>query len=315
MAVMDRPAPPQRDTTSDLLGLGVIILPVEDPAAAGDWYSGRLGLPAVRPDLMPNCGAHVALALPSGQMLVLAAAAGSSSLSEIGVHHGLRVGAEQRRAITARLATDGVAVDAYREDRPEELADNCYICDPDGNRLQLVATADAGSAPGIVGLDHTVLLACDMLWADDFYTGLLSLPVAAKIGVRTADHARARRWAAGEEEMAPGTRRLDKLYMAMGGQTEVPRANMQFYYPVGRDTLGIWLAMRHVQEPPEDQLVGTPRTAFAATPAALDRVAAALARARRPFLGPLDHPAAAPIARSLYFKDMSGNFLELFVPR
>ena len=33
------------------------------------------------------------------------------------------------------------------------------------------------------------------------------------------------------------------------------------------------------------------------------------------FEGPVEHPAPSPVARSLYFKDPSSNFLELSVPR
>ena len=313
MTVLDRSAPAATDEALAIGSIGFVTLPVADPAASAAFYGRLLGVPAEPTGILPNCGAHAALALPSGQMLVLAAC-GAEPLSDLGVHHALRVGPDRRRAMVEQLGASGVAIHAYHEDRPAEADDNCSFLDPDGNRLQLIA-AGAVSAPGATLLDHTVLLACDMLWADEFYGRLLGLPIESKIGVRTADHSRARRWAAGEEEMAPGTRRLDKLYMPMGGQREVARANMQFYYSVGDGTLGVYLATRHVQEPPEEQIVGMPRTGFVATREGLDRAAAALARARRPFSGPLDHPAPSPIARSLYFKDMSGNFLELFVPR
>jgi catechol 2,3-dioxygenase-like lactoylglutathione lyase family enzyme len=313
VTVLDRSAPAATDAALAIGGIGFVTLPVADLAASAAFYGRLLGVPAEPAGTVPNCGAHAALALPSGQMLVLAAC-GAEPLSDLGVHHALRVGPDRRRAMAERLRASGVAIHTYHEDRPAEAEDNCSFLDPDGNRLQLIA-AGAASAPGATALDHTVLLACDMLWADAFYGRLLGLPVESKIGVRTADHSRARRWAAGEEEMAPGTRRLDKLYMPMGGQREVPRANMQFYYAVGAATLGVMLATRHVQEPPEEQIVGVPRTGFVTTHAELDRIAAALAQARRRHEGPLDHPASSPIARSLYCKDMSGNFLEFYVPR
>jgi hypothetical protein len=213
------------------------------------------------------------------------------------------------------LTRDRIEVHRYREDRAAEEPDNFYFLDCDGNRIQLVSSASAPRAPGVAAIDHTVVLNFDMLWAEQFYGKILGLNAESRYGVRTSDHSRARKWAAGQEEMAPGTRRLDKLYMTMGGQNEVARANMQAYYQLGDGVLGVYLATNHYQEPPEEQLVGLPRTAFATSRDGLDRLADRLAAARWAFAGPVAHPAGLPAVASLYFKDASSNFLEAYAPR
>ncbi|MFM2128630.1 MAG: hypothetical protein RL477_176, partial [Pseudomonadota bacterium] len=158
---------------------------------------------------------------------------------------------------------------------------------------------------------HVGVQVPDMMWGEEFYGKILGLSVESRFGLRTADHARARIWARGEDDMAPGTRRNDRLYMMMGGQKEVPRTNMQIYFRAGDGIIGVYLATRHVQEPPEEDLSGAPRVLVAAKRAALDGAAERLAAARRPFRGPVEHGAASPVAASLYFKDTGGNFIEL----
>lgn len=289
--------------------IAALVLPVSDGVRSRDFYQNVLGLGIVGTDIFPNLGAHTVHATGSGQSVVLAGVDDLRDLSDTGVHHALRVNASTRDGIARRLSTNGVEVYNYAEDRNAEKGDNFFFFDPDGNRLQLVTAAD--DRGGVLSIDHTALLAFDMLWAEKFYVDLLGLPVEGRIGWKTADHARARIWAAGDEDMAPGTRRLDKLYMTMGGQNEVPRANMQLFLRIGVSMLMLYLATRHFQEPPEDQAIGAPRTMFAAARGELDRVAGILEDARQPFQGPIEHGAASPIAASLYFRDPSGNFIEL----
>jgi catechol-2,3-dioxygenase len=273
-----------------------------------------LGLQDAGTDRLPGFDAHAAFQLPSGQFLVLTGRQGPDT-RDTGVHNAFRVSASARTAIAARLSAEHVEIRTYKEDRPREAADNFYFLDPDGNRLQLVIAETAKAKDGVEAIDHTVALVYDMLWAESYYGHDLKFVVESRVGVRTADHARARRWAAGEEDMAPGTRRLDKLYMTMGGQNEVPRANMQVYFTVGDAVFGLYLATRHQQEPPEEQIVGAPRTAFITSRGDLDRIAGILQSRRRTFQGPVEHPSSAPFAASLYCKDLSGNFLEFCAPR
>lgn len=295
--------------------IGYLALPVTDVTQARDFYVNLLGMEDLGSDRLPGCGTHALVGAPSGQCIALCEAEPGPDLSELGVHHGLRADADGRRAIAGRLRAAGVALHDYREDRAAEQDDPCYFLDPAGNRLQLVTGPAAPPAGGVSAIDHTAILVFDMLWAETFYVNELGLPVESRVGWMTADHARARRWAAGEEHMAPGTRRLDKLYMTMGGQNEMPRANMQIFLETGESMLALVLATQHLQEPPEEQMTGVPRTAFFASRRGLDDAAALLAGLGVAFEGPTEHPASAPVAAALRFKDPSSNFLELCAPR
>ena len=296
--------------------LFVTLVPVVDAfgAAAEAFYSGILGAQPAGGDQLPGFADHRLMRLPSRQWLVLTTPQGPDT-RDTGVHHAYRVSAAARTAIAERLAANNIAVHTYNEDRTKEDGENFYFHDADGNRIQLVVSANTAAKDGIAAIDHTALLVYDMLWAESYYGRDLKFAVESRVGVCTADHARARRWAAGEEAMAPGTRRIDKLYMPMGGQNEVVRANMQVYFAAGDSVFGLYLATKHQQEPPEEQIVGAPRTGFFVPRGDLDRIAAALAKRQRLFEGPVDHPASAPFAASLYCKDLSGNFLEFCAPR
>ena len=294
--------------------IAFLTVPVLDMTAARDFYGRALGLEAVASDLVANFDRHSVMRMASGQWLILTAPQGPDT-HDTGVHHAFRVSPSAHAKIAANLAAEKIAIHSYREDRVQEVEDNCYFLDRDGNRLQLVKAVTAKPSQAVHSIDHTVVLSYDMLWSESFYADDLKFPVESRVGIRTADHSRARRWAAGEEAMAPGTRRLDKLYMTMGGQNEVPRANMQVYYQAGESVFGVYLSVTHRQEPPEDQAIGSPRTGFWTTHSELDRIADSLQRRHRVFQGPIRHPASSLIAESLYCKDTSGNFLEFCVPR
>jgi catechol 2,3-dioxygenase-like lactoylglutathione lyase family enzyme len=296
-------------------GISYLAVPVSDLARATDFYCRILGLAHVGTDVLPHCGAHTLLRAPSGQLLALAVVSGGPDLRDTGVHQAYRITRSQRATIHERLVAEGLPVLTYKEDRPAEEGDNFYFLDPEGNRLQLIIADRASSGDGISGIDHAAVQVPDMEWAEEFYKNELGLAVDHRVGWRTADHSRARRWAAGEEDMAPGTRRMDQLYMTMGGERTTPRANMQLFFLAGDAVLGVFLATQHFQEPPEEQLAGTPRIAITASRTTLDSVAGVLQAKGRPFTGPVEHPVSVPLECSLFFKDTGGNFLELCVPR
>ncbi len=281
---------------------------VADLDRAQGFYRDVLGLEAIGSDVWPDCGHHLALRAPSGQGLILAENPNRPDLSDTGVHQAYRVGPGFKESVQGKLKDAGTEVHRYLEDRPAEVKDNFYFSDPDGNRIQLVETD--GAAYTVTGIDHAGIQVADILWAEEFYIGVLGLGVEHRMGWNTADYVRARDWADGKEDMAPGTRRLDKRYTVMVDRKTVPRANMQIFLGVGRASLAVFLANQHFQEPLEEQLVGTPRVAFTTTAQGLDRAAQALDRHQIAFAGPVDHPSAAPVGRSLYFKDPGGNFLE-----
>lgn len=284
-----------------------LVVAVADRARARAFYGDLLGFKAVGTDVLADCGRHDLLVTPSGQQLVLAEAAKGADLRETGVHQAYRFTAGEREQVAARLTAAGVEVQRYGEDRPAEAGDNFYAFDPDGNRVQLVAAARGG-------IDHACVQVPDVLWAERFWGSELGLALDHRVGWRTADYVRARKWADGEEQMAPGTRRMDKRYTVMVNRKTVPRCNMQLFYRAGDAIIGVYLANKHVQEPPEEQLVGVPRIAFRAPRQTLDRAAEALAYHGRPFKGPFAPPAGQPFEAVLHFKDNGGNFFELVTP-
>lgn len=65
--------------------------------------------------------------------------------------------------------------------------------------------------------------------------------------------------------------------------------------------------------PPTEELRGAHgfRHGFSVSRRRFDEVQDALRRSGIPFEGPVDHPEKGPFGQSIYFKDPSGNFLEI----
>jgi catechol-2,3-dioxygenase len=290
-------------------GLSHLVVEVDDLAVA-DFYRDTLGFTAAGTDMIGDCGSSVALGGADGAFLVLSERKDRPDLSATGVHQAYAVGHDARRRIEERLAVQGIEVRTYKEDRPAEERDNFYFFDPAGNRVQLVASAARnGGAPA---LDHAAIQVTNMWWAETFYIGTLACAVEHRVGWKTEDYARAQLWADGKEDMAPGTRRMDKRYTSMVNQRAVPRVNLQIYLRIGEVPFALYLANQHFQEPPEEALVGTPRTAFAVTESILDATRRRLAETNWPFVGPRTE-TDGPVRQALFFKDPGGNFIELCV--
>ena len=297
-------------------GISHLVIEVSALKRAEEFYREGLGFESGGDRTLADCGRSVSLRAASGQRLVLAETLEPRSLPETGVHQAYRVTPSDREAIKKSLATRGVKVHTYKEDRPAEENDNFYFFDPDGNRVQLVLT-DTVSGPSskVLGIDHAAIECHDLEWAEDFYVKVLGLTVDHRVGWRTADYVRARLWGEGKEDMAPGTRRWDQRYTVMEQKRRIPRPNTQLFTRVGDTILGIYLATQHRQEPPEKQIVGTPRIGFRTDRDRLDEIAKLLTERRFPVHGPIEHPASSLIAVSLYVRDPGANFLELSVPR
>lgn len=84
---------------------------------------------------------------------------------------------------------------------------------------------------------------------------------------------------------------------------------------IGGALIPLFLARRHEQEPPPEQLRGTPRHAFPVSAEQLEKAMEVLRTLDVDFEGPVAHPPPSPAAQSIYFKDPSSNFLELCVLR
>jgi catechol 2,3-dioxygenase-like lactoylglutathione lyase family enzyme len=296
-------------------GISHIVIEVADLKRAKEFY-GLLGFAFAGDNSVPECGRNALFRAASGQGLVLAETPEPRALSETGVHQAYRITPSDRDAVAKELAACAVTVHTYEEDRPHEKRDNFYFYDPDGNRVQLVASAATSGASGrILGIDHAAIECHDLEWAEDFYVKKLGLTVDHRVGWCTDDYVRAQLWGEGKENMAPGTRRWDQRYTVMEQKRRLPRPNTHFFVRVGEQVLGIYLATQHRQEPPEEQIVGTPRIGLRAGREVIGQTAQRLAATRTPIQGPVEHPGPAPIAASLYIRDPGGNFLEICVPR
>jgi extradiol dioxygenase family protein len=95
------------------------------------------------------------------------------------------------------------------------------------------------------------------------------------------------------------------------GDMPTPHTGVKF----GEALIPIFLNQDQVQEPPPEQLRGTPRLALPITDEQMDKAVEVLTKYRIAFEGPVEYAAPCPAKRSIYFKDPSSNFLELSVPR
>jgi len=297
-------------------GISHVVVEVSDLERGEEFYR-RLGFELLGSDLLPDCGSSRVFGTASGQWLVLSQNQSPRSLPETGVHQAYRVTASHREDLAAALPAHHVTIHRYKEDRPAEEPDNFYFFDPDGNRIQLIAASpSAGASHGVIGIDHVAIESHDLEWAEDYYVKKLGLAVDHRVGWCTEDYVRARLWGEGKEHMAPGTRRWDQRYTVMEQKRRLPRPNTQLFLRVSDDAcLGVYLATQHRQEPPEEQVVGTPRIGLRASRPQLDHAAKLLGENRHRMAGPREHRDTSLLAASLYLRDPGGNFLEICVPR
>jgi catechol 2,3-dioxygenase-like lactoylglutathione lyase family enzyme len=280
-------------------GFAGAILEVADAARGAGFYGDLLGLERGPSDegVAFRCG---------DASIVLAERAAPRVLPDSGTHLALRLERDAIDAACARAGAAGIAVHRYREDRPGEEVDPCYLSDPDGNRLQLVA--------GARGIDHAAVETHDLEWSETFYTQVLGGVVEFRVGWRMQDYASAWAWGEGKDDRAPGTRRWDKRYTTIEGQAKMPRPNAHVFVRLGPDALiGVYLATEHRPEPPPDAVRGTPRLVLAADREGLDAVADRLAQLRLRPLGPVAG-SGGPFERHgdrIFVRDPGGNFLEL----
>lgn len=77
--------------------------------------------------------------------------------------------------------------------------------------------------------------------------------------------------------------------------------------------LALAVAADHMPMPPDSQLRGAHgfRHGFVVSRRRFDEAQQSLHQHGVPFLGPVDHPERGPFGQSIYFKDPSGNFLEI----
>lgn len=226
------------------------------------------------------------------------------TLAEHGQHTAYRVPASRLSAIADALRAAGASVNWWREDHPTEREMRPYLQDPSGNLFQLVP-AD----PPRPLIDHVMLAVHELNLAEKLHLEILGGELDYYHAWRTTDQWEARAWAEGDDPCAPWTRaqRYNNFYHVV-----TPRPTPQVYARYGDTRLGMVVASKHVQEPPEEVLKGTPRVILQG---------ASSARELASYLATVD-PAArqGPPKRGirfrqdgqrLYLRDRSGNFLQI----
>ena len=301
-------------------GISHLVIEVADAQRAARFYAENLGVHGAALADWPEAD-ELALALRSGQMLVFKSGSGGKTHQESGIHQAYRCTAGARSVIEAKLADAGIAVHRYHEDRPAEAREPFYFTPAAGSGGAWGTEPSNGTGNGRArgGVEHAAIQGSDREWEEAVFVERLGFGVDHRVGWNTEDYGRARAWAEGHDDMAPGTRRMDHRYRdnpgaEPGSSREIPRPNIQIFLGLGGSVLGIFLATFHIQEPAPELARGTPRTALAMDRAGLKAMAAALDSAGVALEGPVVHGPGAPLAESLYFRDPCGNFFEFCVP-
>lgn len=134
---------------------------------------------------------------------------------------------------------------------------------------------------GVDSLNHTAICIHDLVEALDFYCNVL--------GAR------------------PNQRTNFQVEDALAGVPTFQSVILEDYL------LALAVAPDFMPMPPASQLRGAHgfRHGFVVNSARFGEVQNSLRQHDVPFLGPVDHPERGPFGQSIYFKDPSGNFLEI----
>jgi extradiol dioxygenase family protein len=133
----------------------------------------------------------------------------------------------------------------------------------------------------VEGLSHSAICVHDLKAADNFYCDVLGARLGNRVNFKTDDAIRGR--------SVHGSVILEDYLLAL----VVPRDFMPM--------------------PPQEQERGAHgfRHAFRVSRGRFEEIIDQLKRRDVPFEGPVEHPEKGPFGQSIYFKDPSGNFLEI----
>jgi len=153
--------------------------------------------------------------------------------------------------------------------------------------------------------DHCVIKVNDLLLAEHFYSTVLGeilggCEITQKSNMTTND-------------LVLSKKQASKRAALEGREHSVGASHGGVKF--GEALIPLFLNQDHLQEPPPEQLLGTPRLALPVTAEQMDKAIEVLRRNRVPFMGPVEYALPCPAERSIYFRDPSSNFLELSVPR
>ena len=281
--------------------IGGVVVEVHDLAATRHFYSRVLA--DVPGDWEGDARSITFVA--ASQRITFVAKARPQTLGDAGRHFGYSVKGARLSTLADELKAAGHEVNWWREDHPEEKRISPYLRDPSGNLLQLVP-ADRCDAP----IHHVTLVVHDLELGEFFYADALGGEVDYYHSWRTEDLLEAKVWMDGDDPCAPWTRAA--RYGRLNHQVSA-RPIPQIFVRYGESLLGLVVGSRHIQEPAEGVLKGTPRLILRARQPA-GQVLAQLATANVS-TGLVPHNIAGVQSRrereTLFTRDRSGNFLEL----
>jgi hypothetical protein len=106
-----------------------------------------------------------------------------------------------------------------------------------------------------------------------------------------------------------------KLHQRSNFQIEDARAGVAIFQSIVLEDylFALTIPSNYMPMPPNEQLRGAHgfRHGFTITRKRFDEVMSSLRKNDVSFEGPVDHPEKGPFGQSIYFKDPSGNFLEI----
>lgn len=224
----------------------------------------------------------------------------------VGQHQAYRVRPNQLGTTVGQLEAAGHKPNWWREDHPFERRPTAYLDDPSGNRVQLV-----GSDDDSLLLRHAAIVVYDMEQAELFYTRGLGGEVDYAHGFKSEDEWGADDWGRKRNDpCAPWTRRAIESYRT---HTIGYHPTAQLFLRFGPTILGLVLAGRHVQSPPEEAVRGAPRVILR-TPqpaAAVERYLDDAELSSVPLLVKRRVPMKR-VGRNVYLRDFGGvNFVQL----
>lgn len=244
------------------------------------------------------------------QRIEFVAASQPQTLPDSAQHQAYSVRRSRLEALVHELTSAGFAANWWHEDHPAEREAAAYFQDPSWNRVQLVAA----DSPGPL-LQHFAFEVHDLEPVDVYYLAVLGGTIDYYHGRTMYDYEEAKAWGEGRDpQAAPWTRFFPGRssiaeHMRQGEKNSHPA--QQLFIRFGSTVLCLILGTVHRQEPPEEQVVGTPRLAFR-TSASADEV---VARLQRPTVS-LEPEGRIRIrfertGKTIYLRDPAGHFAQL----
>jgi catechol 2,3-dioxygenase-like lactoylglutathione lyase family enzyme len=232
------------------------------------------------------------------------------TLGDSGQHTAYRVPRGRLRDLVQELQAAGHEARWWHEDQPSEREETAYLQDPSGNRVQLVESDN----PDFL-LDHFVYEVHDLEPEDVYYVSVLGGSIDYYHGRSMYHYAEGKEWGEGRDpSAAPWTRFWpgpSSIAEAARGKGKTSHPALQIYIRFGPTHLGLVLGTTHRQEPPEEQVAGTPRVLLRARHTVND----AMVALRNPGVS-LDPEARIRLpfeqrGSSLLLRDPTGHFVEL----